>query len=355
MGRPRKTVPKYSVDKNGRAFTKVDGKFISLGRADSPDSKLRYAALLSDVAQGKSFARRREPTTGQGFLVSELCVRFLTDYAYQRYTKVDGTPNDEVRCFKCVIRILTDLFAMTPANEFQALRLRTVRQKMIEKGWARKWINKQVARVRLMFRVAVSWEMVRPDVLASLQSVPPLSVGESSAPETEPRTAIPDADLEAVRQVLQERHRDVLDLLMLTGARPGELINLTTGMIDRDDDIWRANLRHHKTAKKGKTRTLYFVPSAQLILRKYLKANPNERMFPFQRQEFSETIKRACERANVKPFTPHGCRHTVATRLADEMGIEAAQRLLGHSEAAMTQHYSKGAEKQAIAAAKSLG
>ena len=51
----------------------------------------------------------------------------------------------------------------------------------------------------------------------------------------------------------------------------------------------------------------------------------------------------------------HQLRHTVATRLADEMGTEAAQRLLGHAGAAMTEHYSRAAERLAIDAVKRLG
>jgi integrase len=57
----------------------------------------------------------------------------------------------------------------------------------------------------------------------------------------------------------------------------------------------------------------------------------------------------------VTPFVPHQLRHCVATRLVDEVGVEAAQRLLGHSQVAMTLHYSKAAEKQAIEAVKRLG
>lgn len=356
MGRPRNSIPKLCTDKNGRAFVKVSGQFFSMGRAGTAESKMRYAALLQDIAQGRTLSPKLEPEPPAGVLVSELCVRFVADYAIPRYKTTDGKPSAEVACFKSVMRILDDLFGGTYANDFQALRLRTCRQAMIDAGWARRWINKQVSRIRLIFRVGASWEMVRPDVLASLETVPALTAGESSAPETEPRTAVSDADLKAVREVLQERHRDVLDLLLMTGARPGELLNLTTGMIDRSDpEIWRASLAHHKTAKKGKTRTLFFVPAAQLVLMKYLKANPDERIFPFQRQEYSETINRACRRAGVTPFTPHALRHTVATKLADEVGIEGAQRLLGHSGAAMTRHYSQAAEKQAIAAVRKLG
>ena len=287
--------------------------------------------------------------------IDELCRRFIADYALPRYRDRQGQPSAEVHCFNSAIRLLIMHFGELSVDRFRALALRTLREKMVTAGWSRKWINKQIGRVRRMFRIGASWEMVDPDVLASLETVPPLSVGETSAPETEPRLAVSEDDLAAVREVMPQLHRDIFDLLLLCGARPGELLLLTPGMIDRNGEIWRCDLRHHKTAKRGKTRTLFFIPKAQAILRRYLTLDPDKRLFSLNRNSFSTALKRHCERAGVPHFVPHQLRHTVATKLADDLGIESAQRLLGHSTAAMTAHYSRAAEKKAIAAVKRLG
>ena len=68
--------------------------------------------------------------------------------------------------------------------------------------------------------------------------------------------------------MLSEKCRDLFDLLRWTGARPGELLSLSWGKIDRTKTVWIADLDHHKTAHKGKRRRLYFGPRAQLILRR---------------------------------------------------------------------------------------
>ncbi len=83
--------------------------------------------------------------------------------------------------------------------------------------------------------------------------------------------------------VLSELHRDVLDLMGLTGCRSGELLSLTTGDLNRSGDPWRADLKEHKTRHFGKDRVLFFNTVAQSILMKYLKADPSAKLFPIRR------------------------------------------------------------------------
>ena len=111
----------------------------------------------------------------------------------------------------------------------------------------------------------------------------------------------------------------------------------------------------HKTSHKGKKRVLFFNLAAQAILLRHFKADPEARLFPVRRDNFGAAVKRACKRAKVTPFVPHAIRHSVAAKLVDEIGLEAAQRLLGHSEQAMTEYYAKSAERQAVEAVKRLG
>lgn len=356
MGRPRSKLPKLCENARGYLFAKdLNGQQRWFGHTDDPGSRQKYADFIGEIQQGgTTTAAKQVPGNRPSKSVNELCIKFLTDHA-TRYKTEDGKPSAEVDCFKSAISHLRTLFGETPANDFGPLRLRAVRESMVNAGWSRQWINKQVQRIRLIFNIGQSFEMVDKVVALSLKDVPALIPGETTAHETEPRKSVPEADLAKVRKILQERHRDVFDLLLLTGARPGEIIGLTTGAIERTEDVWRAELKRHKTSRIGKSRTIYFNHAAQLILRKYLTTNRAEKLFPFQRKEYSSTIQRACKRAEVTPFTPHALRHTVATRLADEVGTEGAQRLLGHATKAMTEHYSKAAERVAIKAAQHLG
>lgn len=342
----------------------IGRKTISLGPYDSPESRQQYAEIVSKITAGEPVdASPRLAGTVAGKSVAALCLRFVAE-------KLPNYADAEQHCFRGAMKILGQLFGETPANDFGPIRLRAVRTAMVEgdpnvvtadgkpkprKPWSRCFTNRQIKRIRQIFKFGVSWEVVSQTVADALRTVESLKPGETDAPEGRPRRAVPVADLQAVRAVLTERYQDIFDLLLLTGARPGEIILLTTGEIDRSGDIWRVDLAKHKTSHRGKSRTLFFNATAQAILSKYLKADPAARLFPIRRDTFGAAVKAACVTAGVPVFTPHWLRHTVATKLADDVGTEAAQRLLGHAGKAMTEHYSRAAEKVAINAAKRLG
>ena len=355
MPRPKNPIPRFCVDGSGRAFTKVDGKFKSLGRGDNPESRQRYAALLTELANGKLTVPAPAVT-----------VISLNDVMLQYTLKeLPRFSPAEQHCQKCAMRICREMFGVVPISEFGPLKLRKVREAMVagdpnakpkaRKPWCRGFVNKQVKRIRSIIKWGVSWELVPQVVADALGSVRSLAVGETSAKETSARLAVPRENIDAVRGQLRQKHLDVFNLLLLTGARPGEIIGLKPGMIERTGDTWKCDLAKHKTSHRGKSRTLHFNLTAQGILKSYLKVKPDEKLFRMTRTGFSNVIKAACLRAGITPFVPHQLRHTVATVVSDSHGTEHAQRLLGHSTKAMTEHYSRSAERKAVEAVNSLG
>ncbi len=52
-------------------------------------------------------------------------------------------------------------------------------------------------------------------------------------------------------------------------------------------------------------------------------------------------VRRACLAAGVEVWTPHQLRHTRATQIRQEFGLEAAQTILGHSKVDTTQIYAE--------------
>lgn len=348
MSRRKVSVPQYRQHRaTGQACCYVNRKRVYLGVYDSPESKRRYSELIArlEAEPVGQVVSSPVPTSHPPVYLTQLLLKYATE-ELPRYSR------DEQHCQKGVIRIVRQLFGETFANDFGPLRLRTVRDAMLESGWSIGFVNRQIKRLRLMLKWGVSFELVSPAVVEGLRTVSSLSDPEAGS---RARRAIPPADIEAVRAVLEGLRRDLYDLMLLTGCRSGELVNLQVGDIDRSGDVWRADLSKHKTAHKGKGRTLFFNASAQLILKRYLSAKPDAKLFNIRRDYFGKVVKAACIKAGVKPFTPHWLRHTVATRLADEMGVEAAQRLLGHAGRAMTEHYTRAAEKVAIEASRRLG
>jgi integrase len=168
-------------------------------------------------------------------------------------------------------------------------------------------------------------------------------------------------------------------LQLLTGARPGELLNLRPCDIDRTEAVWTVTLEHHKTAHKGHERVLYMGPLAQSILRPFLLRDTDRPLFSprdaeaqrhkdsresedggrredqkpnkkktdrvvrdaYDKRTYHRAIERACAKAGVTRWHPNQLRHNCATALRKTLGIEAAQVMLGHARVDTTEIYAE--------------
>lgn len=289
------------------------------------------------------------------FTINELLVQFVAKELPRYYS-------GESYAFKAAIKVLRPLFGETPVQDFGPLRYRLLRDSMVagdattnREPWCRATVNRQAKRIRQIFRWGVSLELVPVSVVHNLDTVRSLAIGETAAHDHPARTAVPKEEVEAVRPHLSDIHRDLLDLLWLTGTRRGELLKLTGDMLEKRDGVWLAELHQHKTARKGKRRILVFNVAAQAILLRHMKPNPADVIFPVRSDTFGHAVRKACLAAEITPFCPHQLRHAAGAKLVDEAGIEVAQAVLGHSDALMTMHYSRSAEKKAIEGAQKLG
>jgi hypothetical protein len=70
--------------------------------------------------------------------------------------------------------------------------LKAVREKMIAEGLSRTTVNGHVARIRQMFRWAVSEELAGATILPGLQAVRDLQPRRSEAREPEPVRPVPE-------------------------------------------------------------------------------------------------------------------------------------------------------------------
>ncbi len=350
MGRPKVAIPKYCLHaSSGRAVVYINRKPVYLGRYRSPESKEKYGQVLAGLPLTESGRRPKSVT------IDAVCFNFEVQ-KLPKYKTQDGEPSAEQDCYYGVIRILRELFGATDATTFGPLKFRKVREAMIAKGWCRQFINKQCHRLRFIFRIGAGWELIPASVVEALRMVEPLRHGDSSAPESVPRQAVPPEHIAAAKRHLRQRNQDLIDLTLATAARPGEILSLTTEIIDQGGEVWSADLAKHKTAHHGHTRTLFFGERAQAILAKYLKPHaPKARLFPIRRSTFGDAVKDACIKAGIPPFTPHWLRHTAITMFADETDLESAQRIAGHSTTAMTELYATAARKKARDAVKKLG
>ena len=349
-------VPTYGHHKQtGQARCYVNGKSIYLGKYGSEESRILYGEIVAKVVSGRPVdpfvTKSADPASG--LTVNELVLAFLR-HADGHYVK-NGEPTSEIHCLKAATSPLVKLYGFTPVDEFGPLMLKAVRQNFVDAGWVRESCNKGTNRIRLVFKWGVENELVAPATLQKLQAVAALLKGRTEAHDNAPRTAVDDDRIEAVKRLVRPLVRDLIELQRLCGARSGELLKLTTGMLIRTGDVWKADISDHKTVHHDQSRTLHFGPQAQLILTKYLSADPDAKLFKITRTAFCRAITRACEKAGIERWVPHQMRHTNANNVREEFGLEHTQAVLGHAHADMTQHYAKVSSKKAAEVARKIG
>lgn len=163
--------------------------------------------------------------------------------------------------------------------------------------------------------------------------------------ETTVKETISDEHLEKLRDTCKEvRDLAMIDFLVSTGVRVGELVTLNRNDID-------FNERQCVVLGKGnKERTVYFNARAKVHLQNYLatRKDDNHALFvslsaPNNRLTISGVETRLLQlgkEAKICRIHPHKFRRTLATMAIDKgMPIEQVQRLLGHCKIDTTLHY----------------
>jgi integrase len=140
-------------------------------------------------------------------------------------------------------------------------------------GWSRNYINKQVARLKSMFRWATENEMIPAGVYQSLKTVAGLKKGRSEARETEPVKPVPIPHVEAVLPFLSPQVRAMVQLQLVTGARGGEICSMRSMDIDTSDDVWVYRPAQHKSTHHGHERIIRIGPKGKEILNPFLKSD----------------------------------------------------------------------------------
>jgi integrase len=375
-------LPTYTLHKaTGQARIKFKGKCIYLGKFGSPESHQRYAEFIAQLPRPEESPIVIEALPGARLLVGEVTLRYFKHA--QRYYVRGGVPTGEHVTIRSSLKPLTKRFGELPAAEFGPKKLKIVREDMINLGWSRRYVNKAVCIIRRCFTWAASEELVPGEVAMALKSVQGLQKDRTAAREKEPIGPVSDEEVDAVLPHVSPVVADVVRTMRLTGMRPGEVLVMKAEEIDRSDpSCWVYRPGHHKTAHKGAHRAVFLGAKAQeIILPRILKAEPRSALFPISRAHLRTAVARGCRRAFPHPtlsklcpvsltaaqtrelktwnkahsWHPNQLRHTVATEVRARYGLEAAQVLLGHTRADVTQTYAERDMRQAADIARKIG
>jgi integrase len=392
----RSSIPTYQLLRaTGQARTIIDGKDYYLGPHGSPESRQRYEELVRKVLtdrERQEIADRVQRSTS--LTIAELAAAYLK-HARAYYVK-DGRPTTEYGNIARALRPLWKQHGYEVVTSFGPLKLMQIQADLAGRGRiVRDQVNRTVDRIRRCFKWGVSREMVPSSVYESLRTVEGLRAGRTMAPEGEGGRPVQAAHVEAVLPLVDRRIGAMIPLQLLTGMRPGEVIQMTMRSIDTTGPVWIYTPPRHKTSHHGKARRVYIGPKAQDNLRPWLRTSLDEPLFqPIEAEaersarrraaratplwpphvaryaaarkerlerakgdiytvaSYRRAIARACAEAGIPAWSPHGLRHAAASELRRQFGEEVTRLVLGHSRLDTTRLYG---EVDQVKAAEAMG
>jgi integrase len=394
---PKDKLPSYRRHKaSGMAVVTLNGRDVYLGPHGTQASKTEYDRVIAEwLANGR--CHPASSSTQRGITIAELILVYWK-YAEGYYVK-NGKPTSEMSLIKLAMRPLRKLYGATLASDFGPLALKAVRQQIVTGGSCRDTANAFTYRIKRMFRWAVENELTPPNVYHGLQAVSGLRLGRCEARESTPVKPVPDKFVDAIRPYVSRQVWALIELQRLTGMRPGEVTVMRGVDLETSERVWHYRPAEHKTQHHGHERVVELGPRAQDILLPFLKPdlqaflfNPaeaeaerraqqrqrrktrvqpsqlnrskrNPRWQPLEHyttDSYRRAIARGCDKANeaaqearksqgleidderlVPRWHPHQLRHSYATRIRKEHGLEAARVLLGHHSMAVTEVYAE--------------
>ena len=159
------------------------------------------------------------------------------------------------------------------------------------------------------------------------------------------KEVLTDENIEKLRDECENiRDLSLIELLISTGMRVGELVNLNINSLNFEDRSCIV------LGKGNKEREVYFDAKTKLHLKEYIskRNDSNDALFvsmrePHQRLSISgiELIIRTLGiNSNINKVHPHKFRRTLATMAIDKgMPVEQVQKLLGHVKIETTMNY----------------
>jgi integrase len=387
---PRRKPPAYLLHQaSGQARVRIDGRDYYLGPYGSPQSHAAYEAKLTQWKTGDIVL---PPSGTDAPSLVYAMMRFMTERAQTYYA---GKP--EFGHFRVLVRFIMSQpgFCQLAAADLTAKRLEQLQAAMLHASWSRNHANRQTTRIKTMARWLEKEKLLPEGRWASLCTVRALPEDE----EADQVLPVPEDDLARTMAQLGPVPLAITDTLLLTAARPGEILKLRPGDLITNGRVqlapgftldlngcWAYTPKRYKTVgRKGKSfrRIILFGPRAQLKLTPFLEGRPaNKPIFSpreaaedyyrskgqrvnhcrgrapgeqYRHTSYAHAITAACARAGVPHWSPGQLRHNAATRLVEQFGWEIAAQILGHASVDMTRQYVLRRLTAAVEAMREVG
>ncbi len=320
-------IPIPKLHSSGQAYVRWEGKCKYFGKYGTEKAEKGYWQWREQLLGNKA--------PSESPLVIDLI---------KRYTEHHSSKNNKDK-----LKSISDLGPLSGlhCNEFGPLAFRKFREIVASNGKrCARHVNDLMRGLQRAFRWGVSMELVPLDIYQRMKTVAPLKAHEvkHQAKKRQP------AKREDVERTLEELHpipAAIVQLILFTGARPGEICGMMASEVTKDgpNGTWVFRPGKHKTLHHGKRRFIVFGPKGQAILRQFWPSM-GEYFFPsaivighYQVASLKQAVEAAALRAGVPHWTPYQIRHLRLTELTTDKGLEMAATVAGHGETGTTKHY----------------
>jgi integrase len=323
-GGARAFVLNYRVGGRERRLTIGSYPDWSVQAAREEARRLKREVSLGHDPMGQRHFERGVPT------VAELAERYLAEHAIHKVARAQADDRSMLNTL------------VLPA--IGRLRVSNVRQEDLDQ------LHRQVSETRpvranrmaqmlsKMFNLAVRW--------GYCETSP--AVGIRKNPESKRTRYLSDAELSRLLAALDahdnRQSANVVRLLLLTGARRGEVLSATWDQFDLEAGLWIKPSAH--TKQKKEHRVPLSAEAVRLLRALQAEAGDSPYLFPGKTPDQPQTDLKhfwdsICRQANLRDCRLHDLRHTYASILASEgLSLPIIGALLGHTQPSTTARYS---------------
>lgn len=320
----RAFVLNYRVGGRERRYTIGNYPDWSVAAAREEAKRLKRFVDKGYDPMGERHTYRAAPT------IAELAKRYLEEHAVRKVPRAQK--DDRAMLEKIVLAAIGRL----KVHEVRREDIDRLHQEVSRTHPIR--ANRTAQLLSKMFNLAIRWEYRADNPVKGLHR----------NPEPKRTRYLSAEELRRLISVLtthpNQSSANVIRLLLLTGARRGEVMGATWDQFDLKNGIWTKPSAH--TKQKKEHRIPLSVPARQLLTQMKTDAGPSPYIFPGRvpgkhLTEIKAFWAGVCKQANLRDCRIHDLRHTYASILASAgLSLPVIGALLGHTQPNTTARYS---------------
>jgi integrase len=320
----RAFVVNYRINGRERRYTVGAYPSWSVAAAREEARRLKREIAKGHDPMGQRHVDRAAPTVG------DLADRYMREHAVRKVARAQA--DDRSMIEKIIIPAIGQLKVYeVRRDDIDRLHREVSQTRPIRANRLAQLLSK-------MFSLANRWEYRLDNPVKGLHR----------NPEQKRTRYLSGEELQRLTAVLADhpnrQSANVIRLLLLTGARRGELLNATWDQFDLEGGIWIKPSAH--TKQKKEHRVPLSAAAKQLLCEMKAEAGESPYVFPGRvpgepLREIKSFWSGVCRRAGLEDFRIHDLRHTYASILASAgLSLPVIGALLGHTQPNTTARYS---------------